>query len=92
MVRAQNTTPNTANIGHSNVYAQLSPLPPSARWNCQSPSHSIPQNATTTNRCQPSQRGEMRNRHTGPEGSWEASTAADVSSSDRSDPDGLGTT
>ena len=57
IVLAQKTTANTANNGHSNVYAQLSPLPDSARWNCQSPSQSMPQNETTMSRCQPSQRG-----------------------------------
>src|SRR5215831_5674258 len=36
-----------------------------ARRNCQSPSHSMPQNATTISACQPSQRGLTRNRHTG---------------------------
>src|SRR5215831_17407950 len=36
-----------------------------ARRNCQSPSHSMPQNATIISACQPSQRGVMRNRHTG---------------------------
>ena len=38
-----------------------------ARWNCQSPSQSIPQNATMTNRSQASQRGVRRNSQIGPE-------------------------
>ena len=76
IVLAQNTTAKTANNGHSNVYAQLSPLPASARWNCQSPSQSMPQNETTMSRCQPSQRGLMRKCHTGPESSAGASVAA----------------
>ena len=37
MVLAQNTTAKTANTGHSNVYAQISAFPASARWNCQLP-------------------------------------------------------
>src|SRR6201996_6292141 len=93
MVLAQNTAPNTANNGHSNVYAQLRPLPPSARWNCQSPSHSIPQNATTANRCHAIHCGEMRNRHTGPDDAWGVSSSVPgVSNSDWSDPDALGMT
>ena len=75
IVLAQKTTANTANNGHSNVYAQLSPLPASARWNCQSPSQSMPKNETTMSRCQPSQRGLMRKCHTGSEGSAAAASA-----------------
>ena len=45
IVLAQKTTPKIVKIGHSKVYAQLRALPPSARWNCQSPSQSMPQAA-----------------------------------------------
>src|SRR5215813_2871296 len=45
-----------------------------ARRNCQLPSHSMPQNATTISACQPSQRGVMRNRHT-----WADSAGAGAS-------------
>src|SRR6185437_15786812 len=63
MVLAQKTTPNTANTGHSNVYAQLSAFPSRARRNCQSPSHSIPMTAATVNACHASHRGVRTNRH-----------------------------
>ncbi len=65
IVFAQKTTPKIVKIGHSNVYAQLRALPPSARWNCQSPSHSMPQAATTAKACQASHRGVMRKNHRG---------------------------
>src|ERR1700685_3566288 len=67
IVLAQKTTAKPANSGHSNVYAQLRALPESARWNCQSPSQSMPQKDTTISRCQPIQRGWIKNRHTGPD-------------------------
>ena len=76
IVLAQKTTAKPANSGHSNVYAQLSELPASARWNCQSPSQSMPQKETTMSTCQPSQRGLMRKCHTGPDGAAGASGAA----------------
>ena len=76
IVLAQKTTANPENSGHSKVYAQLRALPASARWNCQSPSQSIPQNETTMSRCQPSQRGWIRNRHTGPSGAGASVAAA----------------
>src|ERR1700729_1657031 len=55
----------TAEIGHPNVEAELSAFPASARWNCQSPSHSIPHAARTTNTCKASHLGVTRKSHRG---------------------------
>ena len=63
IVLAQKTTAKIANRGHSNVYAQLSAFPASARRSCQLPSQSIPTTLRITNACQPSHLGEMRNLH-----------------------------
>src|SRR6266851_5277916 len=65
IVFTQNTTAKTEKTGHSNVYAQLSAFPASARWNCQSPSHSIPTTERATNACQPSHLGAIRKCHRG---------------------------
>ena len=63
MVLAQNAMPSAANIGHSNVYAQLRAFPLAARRNCHRPSHSMPATAATVNACQASHLGAIRNRH-----------------------------
>jgi len=65
IVLAQNTTANTAKIGHSKVYAQLSALPDSARCNCHMPSASIPITVPTMMRCQASHLGVIRKRQLG---------------------------
>src|SRR5215472_10287894 len=65
IVLAQKMTPKIVKTGHSKVYAQLRALPPSARWNCQSPSHSMPHAASTANACHASHRGVIRKNHRG---------------------------
>jgi len=51
-------------VGPAQLVARLGPvsLPASARWSCQSPSHSIPAAATTANACQASHFGRSRHR------------------------------